>query len=85
MASYTIGPKIGLDGEKEFRKQLNSINENLRTLESELKKTASEFDGNADSEEALVKQNAILNKEIDQQEKKIEEVKKDTAKMQIKR
>ena len=76
MASYTIGPKIGLDGEKEFRKQLNSINENLRTLESELKKTASEFDGNADSEEALVKQNAILNKEIDQQEKKIEEVKK---------
>lgn len=76
MANYTIGPKIGLDGEKEFRAQLNGINENLRTLDSELKKTASEFEDNADSQEALTKQNEILNKEIEQQEKKLTEVKK---------
>lgn len=76
MPSYTIGPKIGLNGEKEFRDQLSNINESLRTLESELKKAASEFEGNADSEEALTKQNQILNKEIEQQEKKITEVKK---------
>lgn len=76
MANYTIGPKIGLDGEKEFRNQLNNINEILRTLDSELKKTASEFEDNADSQEALTKQNEILNKKIDQQEKKLTEVKK---------
>ena len=76
MANYTIGPKIGLDGEKEFRAQLNGINENLRTLDSELKKTASEFEDNADSQEALTKQNEILNKKIEQQEKKLTEVKK---------
>lgn len=76
MANYTIGPKIGLDGEKEFRAQLNGINENLRTLDSELKKTASEFEDNADSQEALTRQNEILNKEIEQQEKKLTEVKK---------
>lgn len=76
MANYTIGPKIGLDGEKEFRAQLNGINETLRTLDTELKKTASEFEDNADSQEALTKQNEILNKEIEQQEKKLTEVKK---------
>ena len=76
MANYTIGPKIGLSGEKEFRNQLNSINETLRTLDSELKKTAAEFEGNEDSQEALTKQNEILNKKIDQQEKKLAEVKK---------
>ena len=76
MPSYTIGPKIGLDGEKEFRDQLNNINEQLRTLESELKKTASEFEDNADSEEALTRQKEILTKEIDAQEKKIIEIKK---------
>ena len=76
MPNYTIGPKIGLDGEKEFRQQLNNINESLRTLDSELKKTASEYEGNADSSEALQKQNEILNKEIEQQAKKIEEIQK---------
>lgn len=76
MANYTIGPKIGLDGEKEFRNQLNNINETLRTLDSELKKTAAEFEGNEDSQEALTKQNEILNQKIDQQEKKLTEVKK---------
>lgn len=76
MPNYTIGPKIGLDGEKEFRQQLNNINESLRTLDSELKKTASEYEGNADSAEALQKQNEILNKEIEQQAKKIEEIQK---------
>lgn len=76
MPNYTIGPKIGLDGEKEFRAQLNGINETLRTLDTELKKTASEFEDNADSQEALTKQNEILNKEIEQQEKKLTEVKK---------
>lgn len=76
MANYTIGPKIGLSGEKEFRNQLNNINETLRTLDSELKKTAAEFEGNEDSQEALTKQNEILNKKIEQQEKKLTEVKK---------
>ena len=34
--AYDIGPKIGIDGESEFRKQLNSINTSLRTLKTEL-------------------------------------------------
>lgn len=76
MAGYTIGPKIGLDGEKEFRKSLNNINQELRTTDSELKKTASEFLENADSEEALIAKNQVLNKSVDLQEKKLSEVKR---------
>ncbi|MFR5876321.1 MAG: phage tail protein [Eubacterium sp.] len=76
MASYTIGPKIGMDGEADFRKSLNNINESLRTLESELKKTSSEFSSNASSEEALKAKNEVLNRSIEQQEQKIQEVKK---------
>lgn len=33
-----IGPKIGIDGEKEFRQELNQINTTLKTLGTEMKK-----------------------------------------------
>lgn len=39
----SINTLLSLDGESEFRRQLNLINANLKTLESELKATASEF------------------------------------------
>ena len=41
-----IGPKIGIDGEKEFRQQLNDINTTLKTLGTEMKKVSSEFQEN---------------------------------------
>ena len=41
-----IGPRIGIDGEKEFRNELNHISQQLRTLGSEMKAVTSEFSGN---------------------------------------
>ena len=76
MANYTIGPKIGLDGEKEFKAQIKNINSSLKALDSELKLAASEFEDNADSQEALTRQNEILNKKIEENEKKVLEAKK---------
>lgn len=76
LASYTIGPKIGLDGEADFRKSLNNINNTLRTHDSELKKVSSLYAENGKSEEALKAKNEVLNKSITEQEKKITEVKK---------
>ena len=35
MASNTIGPKIGIEGEKEFRIAINNMNTNMRTLGTE--------------------------------------------------
>ena len=34
--SVDIGPRIGIDGEAEFRKNLNNINQQLKTLGPEM-------------------------------------------------
>lgn len=72
--AYDIGPRIGIDGESEFRKQLNNINTSLKTLGTELDKVSSDFGANAKSEQALISKNQVLQKSIDAQKKKIEEV-----------
>lgn len=69
--SESIGPKIELQGEKEYRNALSSINKEMKVLTSEMKATSAEFDGNANSIEALRKKNDILNREYDEQVKKI--------------
>ena len=71
-----IGPKIGIDGESEFRKQLNLINTQLATLGTEMKKVSSQFDENANSEEALIAKNKVLNASIEKQEQQLTEVSK---------
>ena len=46
-----IGPKIGIDGEAEYRKELNAIIQQQRTLASEMKAVTSAFDANDKSQE----------------------------------
>lgn len=77
--SYDIGPKIGIDGESEFRKQLNNINTSLKTLGTEMKLVTSEFADNAEGQKALIAKNQVLSKTIDQQKEKIEQVEKALA------
>ena len=62
--AYDVGSRIGIDGESQFRKQLNNINTTLKTLDTELKKVTSEFQENADSEQALIAKNGVLRKSI---------------------
>ena len=64
--------KIGLEGEKEFKKSLADINNSFKVLGSELKLVDSQFDKNDKSTEALTAHSEVLNKEIDQQKQKIE-------------
>lgn len=66
-----IGPRIGIDGEKEFRQQITNINQQLRTLGSEMKEVTSAFADNADSEEALAAKTEVLNRQIDAQKQKV--------------
>lgn len=74
--SYDIGPKIGIDGEAEFRKELNNINQQLRTLGSEMKAVTSSFAEGDKSEEALAAQTDVLNRQIDAQQQKLEQLQK---------
>lgn len=74
-----IGPKIGIDGEAEFRKEINNITQQIKTFGSEMKILTADMDKNEDSIESLNDKNAILTKTIDAQAKKLELLKKGLA------
>lgn len=69
--AYDIGPKIGIDGEREFRQSINQITTEMRTLSTEMKVVTSEFEDNADSQEALTRKNEVLSKQVEAQTKKL--------------
>lgn len=70
--AINIGPKIGIDGEAQFRKELNNIIQQAKTLDSEMKEVTSSFDKNADSQEKLEAQARVLNQQIEVQDKRVE-------------
>lgn len=71
MAAYDIGPKIGIEGEKEFRNSLKAIDSQIRALGSELKTLSKEYDDNDRSIDGVVKKQKTLNSAIDATENKI--------------
>ena len=72
----SFGLKIGLEGEKEFKKALADINQSFKVLGSEMKLATSQFNKNDKSVEALAARNKVLRKEIDEQTTKIETLRK---------
>lgn len=71
-----IGPKIGIDGEKEYRKQINDIIQTQKTLKSEMDAVSSAWDKSTSAEKKAKQQKEILNKQIENQSKKVEELNK---------
>ena len=69
--SENFGLKIGLEGEREFKKSLAEINNSFKVLGSEMKPVDSQFDKNDKSTEVLTSRYEVLNKEIDSQKQKI--------------
>ena len=59
-----IGPKIGIDGEAQFRSEIKKIGQSIKTLGSEMKVVTAEYYGNEKSAEALTKKNEILERRI---------------------
>ena len=59
-----IGTEIKLTGEKEFNAQMRAINNGLKTLRSDMAATSAEFDGNADSIQALTSKQKILQESV---------------------
>ena len=74
--STDIGPKIGIQGEAEFRKQLNNINTGIKTLGSEMKVVTSEFLNNENSVEALTAKNDVLGRTVTSLNERLELQKK---------
>ena len=69
--SVNIGPKIGIDGEAEFRREINGLIQQQKTLASEMKAVTSAFDANDRSQESLTAQSKVLNKQIEVQKERI--------------
>ena len=76
MADNGLGIKLGVEGEKEFKKALADINSQFKVLGSEMKLATSEFDKNETSVESLTAKNEVLTKQIDAQKDKIETLRK---------
>lgn len=69
--AYNIGPKIGIDGEAEFRRQISQINTEYKTLVAQTKAVTAEFDKNSDEQGKLRATAAQLQKQIDNQRSKV--------------
>lgn len=74
--AYDIGPKIGIDGEAEFRKEINNITQTLKALDKEMEAVTNSFDANDRSQEKLTQQNKVLTQQIELQRKKLQDLEK---------
>ncbi len=81
---YSIGPKIGIDGENEFRSSIKRINETYKALEAETRAVTAAFEANDDKQGRLEATSKQLEKQLTQQRKKLalleDAVQKATAK-----
>jgi len=65
-----IGPKIGIEGEAQFKREIAQINTSLKTMGTEMDKVTSAFIGNEKSMDALTSKNEVLQKKMDELNKK---------------
>ena len=76
MAKVDIGPKIGFDGEREFRQELAQINQGLKTLSSESKAVSAAMQDETNAEKKAAAEKDVLNRMILTQMEKLEKLEK---------
>lgn len=74
--STTFGTTVKVDGEKEFKQALESINAGLKVNGSELQKLTAKYASNGSSVEALTKKQDALESKIAGQQEKVETLRK---------
>lgn len=72
MATRTIGTELKLMGEKEFNDAMKGIDSNLKNIRADMNRVTAEYDGNANSMEALTAKESILKESIDQHRAKVD-------------
>lgn len=66
-----IGPRIGIEGEAEYRKQINQIITQSKTLSSEMKVVESSFNAETTAQEKAAKKAEVLNKQVQTQTERV--------------
>lgn len=77
--SVNIGPRIGIEGETEYRKQLNAIIQQAKTLDTEMKAVTASFTKNTSEQEKNARQSEVLQKQIAKQEELVAKLAKGVA------
>ena len=67
----TVGAKVVLDGEKEFKEAIARLNQENKVLASEMRKLKAEYMGNTESSEYLTKAGKLLESQLQQQREKV--------------
>ena len=67
----SFGLKLGIEGERDFKKSLKEINDTMKVLGSEMLLVSSKFDKQDKSVQALNARNSVLNSQISEQKNKI--------------
>ena len=70
--AVNIGPKIGIDGEKEYRDQLKAIIEQSKLLKTEMDLLKSSFDDEGQSLKQNAEMRKLLNEQIENQKERVE-------------
>lgn len=74
-----IGPRIGIQGEAEFRRNIQNIIQQQKTLKAEMQATSAAFDKNTSAQEKTRKTAEVLNKQIEVQKQRVAELEKGLA------
>lgn len=69
-----IGPKIGIDGEAEYRAQINNIIQQQKTLNAEMQKATSIWDKDTSAKDKNKKALELLSKQTDTQREKVDKL-----------
>ena len=72
--AINIGPRIGIDGEAEYRKQINNIIQQTRTLKSEYEKVSSAGEKQNNTLKKNAEQHKILAEQIETQKERIKQL-----------
>lgn len=70
MSQYNIGPRIGIEGEAQFRQQISRINSEYRSMDSYLKTLDRSMAQNGKSQEALAAKGNVLRQQLALQEQR---------------
>lgn len=69
--AVNIGPRIGIDGEAEYRKQIQQIIQETKTLKSEYDKVTTATDENTSALKKNEEQHRILEEQIEKQKERV--------------
>ena len=71
-----IGPRIGIEGEDEYRKQITNLVQSTKTLDAQMKALEATSDKETTAQEKAAKATELLSKKQDEQKKRVETLKK---------